>query len=64
MSPTKKKYDANKQYQATTGIDIDGNKDHKSVHYDAGQKIEDAPPTFDWEGLISVGTIEVVKGGK
>ena len=30
----------------------------------SGQKIEDAPPTFDWEGLINVGAIEVVKGGK
>ena len=60
----KKKYDANKQYVATTGIDIDGNKDHKAVHYDAGEIITDAPPTFDWEGLINVGAIEVVKGGK
>ena len=60
----KKKYDANKQYVATTGIDIDGNKDHKAVHYDAGQKIEDAPPTFAWEGLRNGGANEVVKGGK
>jgi len=64
MSPTKKKYDASKQYVATTGIDIDATKDSKAVHYDAGETITDAPPTFDWEGLISVGAIEVVKGGK
>ena len=64
MSPTKKKYDASKQYVATTGIDIDSTKASKSVHYDAGETITDAPPTFDWEGLINVGAIEVVKGGK
>ena len=60
----KKLYDPKKTYVATTGIDIDGNKDHKSVHYDASEIITDAPPTFDWEGLINVGAIEVVKGGK
>jgi hypothetical protein len=60
----KKLYDPKKTYVATTGIDIDKNKDHKAVHYDAGEIITDAPPTFDWEGLINVGAIEVVKGGK
>ena len=60
----KKKYDASKQYVATTGIDIDSNGDSKAVHYEIGETITDAPPTFDWEGLISVGAIEVVKGGK
>jgi len=60
----KKKYDASKQYVATTGIDIDSTKTSKSVHYEIGETITDAPPTFDWEGLISVGAIEVVKGGK
>jgi hypothetical protein len=64
MSPTKKKYDASKQYVATTGIDIDATKDSKAVHYDAGETITDAPPQFDWEGLISVGAIEVSTGGK
>ena len=64
MSPTKKKYDASKQYQATTGIDIDATKDSKAAHYDAGEIIKDAPTHFDWEGLITVGAIEVVKGGK
>ena len=64
MSPTKKKYDASKKYVEKTGIDIDSTKTSKSVHYDAGETITDAPPTFDWEGLISVGAIEVVKGGK
>ena len=62
MSP-KKKYDASKQYQATTGIDIDATKDSKSVHYDAGETIKDALTHFDWEGLISVGAIKA-KGGK
>ena len=60
----KKLYDPKKTYVATTGIDIDKNKDHKAVHYDASEIITDAPPTFDWEGLINVGAIEVVKGGK
>tara|TARA_R100001594_G_C4000208_1_gene254540 strand:- start:559 stop:747 length:189 start_codon:yes stop_codon:yes gene_type:complete len=60
----KKKYDASKQYVATTGIDIDATKTAKAVHYEIGETITDAPPTFDWEGLISVGAIEVVKGGK
>ena len=65
MSPIKKKYDANKQYQATTGIDIDATKEGgKSAHYEAGEIIKDAPTHFDWEGLINVGAIEVVKGGK
>ena len=64
MSPTKKKYDANKQYVATTGIDIDATKDSKAVHYDAGDTITDAPPQLDWEGLISAGAIKVSTGGK
>jgi len=59
----KKKYDASKQYVATTGIDIDSSENSKSVHYDAGETITNAPITFDWEGLISVGAIKA-KGGK
>jgi CRP-like cAMP-binding protein len=46
------------------GLTLMQKKDHKAVHYDAGEIITDAPPTFDWEGLINVGAIEVVKGGK
>jgi hypothetical protein len=64
MSPTKKKYDASKQYVATTGIDIDATKTSKAVHYDAGDTITDAPPQLDWEGLISAGAIEISTGGK
>ena len=60
----KKLYDAKKTYVATTGIDVDASKDSKAVHYDAGETITDAPASFDWEGLISCGAIEVVKGGK
>jgi len=60
----KKKYDPKKTYVATTGIDVDASKDSKAVHYDAGETITDAPTSFDWEGLISCGAIEVSAGGK
>jgi len=61
----KKLYDPKKTYVATTGIDIDATKEGgKSAHYEAGEIIKDAPTHFDWEGLITVGAIEVVKGGK
>tara|TARA_R110000787_G_scaffold135936_6_gene248341 strand:+ start:3729 stop:3923 length:195 start_codon:yes stop_codon:yes gene_type:complete len=64
MSPIKKKYDSSKQYVATVGIDIDETKEGKAAHYEAGEIIKDAPGHFDWEGLITVNAIEVVKGGK
>jgi|TARA_R110000824_G_scaffold390897_1_gene588362 hypothetical protein len=60
----KKKYDASKKYVAIVGISIDASKDSKALHYKAGETIKDAPSHFDWEGFISGGAIEVIKGGK
>ena len=60
----KKKDFTSKTYVATTGIDIDPTKTNKAIHFNYGDIIKDVPETFDWEGLLNVGAIEVVKGGK
>lgn len=54
----KKKDFTSKTYVARVGIDVDGTKTSKAIHFNPGDIIKDVPEIFDWEGLIDVRAIE------